>query len=317
MTFISYAQNGEDVVLSRAFTGQKEGFYIDVGACDPVNDSVTLHFYERGWRGINIEPDAHWFGLLRDARPEDVSLHAAVGNGGGMASFFPAPVRGQGTLDPAIAARRCSGPPQSVPRMSLTEIVTAHAEGLTIDFLKVDVEGLEAEVLSSIDLRKIRPRVILVEAVDEAGEPSHEGWEPSLLAAGYRFALFDGLNRFYCREEEAEKLLLRLAAPANVLDNFRLAREIGEQEALALRERAARQELDQVLLRERAARQELDQVLLRERAARQELDQVLLRERAARQELDTILASTSWRVTEPLRNAKRFARLCLPRRGPS
>ena len=56
MTFISYAQNFEDVILWRAFKNLQNGFYVDVGANDPINDSVTQAFYEKGWRGINIEP---------------------------------------------------------------------------------------------------------------------------------------------------------------------------------------------------------------------------------------------------------------------
>ena len=53
---ISWAQNLEDVMLARAFKGTARGYYVDVGAYDPVIDSVTRHFYEAGWHGINIEP---------------------------------------------------------------------------------------------------------------------------------------------------------------------------------------------------------------------------------------------------------------------
>jgi heptosyltransferase II len=76
---VSYAQNAEDVVLRRAFSGVPTGFYVDVGASSPVDDSVTLHFYERGWRGVNVEPDPDDFRALVAARPRDVNLHAAVG----------------------------------------------------------------------------------------------------------------------------------------------------------------------------------------------------------------------------------------------
>ena len=81
-------------------------------------------------------------------------------------------------------------------------------------------------MLASADWERHRPRVVLVEAVDGDGRPTHEAWEPALLGAGYRLALFDGLNRFYCRDEDAERLLPRLAAPANVLDNWRPVREV-------------------------------------------------------------------------------------------
>jgi len=75
MTFISYAQNYEDVMLQRAFKDIKKGFYIDVGANDPVIDSVTKAFYDSDWHGINIEPVTEWFIKLQEARPNDTNLN--------------------------------------------------------------------------------------------------------------------------------------------------------------------------------------------------------------------------------------------------
>jgi FkbM family methyltransferase len=229
---LSYAQNGEDVVLQRVFADRGQGFYVDVGACDPVEDSVTLHFYRQGWSGVNVEPDPRYHAMLVEARPRDVNLQAAVGSGAGQATFYPTGTRGQGTLDPEVAAQRSAAPTATVDMVPLGEILARHAPPEGIDFLKVDVEGWEAAVLGSADLRRHRPRVVLVEAVNAAGLPTHAAWEPALLGAGYVFGLFDGLNRFYCREEDAAALLPRLAAPANVLDNWRLAREVRAQEAL-------------------------------------------------------------------------------------
>ena len=59
--FVSYAQNFEDVILWRALHDVTPGFYIDIGANSPTIDSVTKAFYERGWRGINVEPPLHFF----------------------------------------------------------------------------------------------------------------------------------------------------------------------------------------------------------------------------------------------------------------
>jgi hypothetical protein len=69
MRFISYAQNNEDVLLWRALGHVQDGFYIDVGASDPVEHSVTRAFYDAGWRGINIEPlPAHIEAFASSAR---------------------------------------------------------------------------------------------------------------------------------------------------------------------------------------------------------------------------------------------------------
>ena len=79
MSFISYAQNFEDVMLWRAFQHVERGFYIDVGANDPTIDSVTKAFYEVGWHGINLEPlISHHADLVRD-RPNDINLICAAG----------------------------------------------------------------------------------------------------------------------------------------------------------------------------------------------------------------------------------------------
>lgn len=77
---ISYAQNAEDVVLERAFKGRSSGLYIDVGAADPNVHSVTRHFYDKGWRGINIDPLPMWHQELEAARPRDVNLLMGISN---------------------------------------------------------------------------------------------------------------------------------------------------------------------------------------------------------------------------------------------
>lgn len=238
---ISYAQNGEDVVLRRVFADLAHGWYVDVGASDPVDDSVTLHFYENGWSGLNIEPDAASYERLVQGRPRDVNVQAAVGEQPGRARFWPTGTRGQGTLDAALAASRSPADEVDIEVVRLDDLLAEHAPAEGIAFLKVDVEGWEGQVLASLDLSRIRPQVVLVEAVDAQGRPTHEGWEPSLLDAGYRPGLFDGLNRFYCREEDADRLLPLLSVPANILDDWRLAREVRPQEHLAAQLEAERE----------------------------------------------------------------------------
>ena len=73
MKIISYGQHSEDVLLWRAFSKIENGFYIDVGANDPIIDSATKLFYENNWRGINIEPLEEWHELLVD-RLQSVAL---------------------------------------------------------------------------------------------------------------------------------------------------------------------------------------------------------------------------------------------------
>jgi hypothetical protein len=99
------------VVLSRAFSDQDFGFYVYIGACHPVEDSVTLHFYERGWHGVNVEPDRELHALFLEARPRDSNLCAAVGRLRERVAFHPTGTRGHGTLDATLASARCAGRP--------------------------------------------------------------------------------------------------------------------------------------------------------------------------------------------------------------
>lgn len=278
---ISYAQNAEDVVLDRIFKGQESGFYIDVGACHPVEDSVTLLFSERGWHGINIEPDAKLHALLVESRPNDVNLCMAIGRQRGRADFHPTGTRGHGTMNADFAARRSKdGPSRRVPLVPLSDIVDCYGpDDGQIDFLKIDVEGWEADVVASVDWARHRPLVVVVEAVDDAGTPVHAAWEPDLLAANYRFALFDGLNRFYCRDEDADRVLQRLSAPANVFDNWTRARD-ARAHAAAAAEHAAKEE---AVRRGEALAHQCDEARAAAAAAARQAEALALEFQAARE----------------------------------
>ncbi|HUY87288.1 MAG TPA: FkbM family methyltransferase [Pirellulales bacterium] len=217
---ISYAQNGEDVLLARAFKGQTRGFYIDVGANDPVADSVTKFFYDRGFCGINIEP-GRVFDKLTLARSRDINLQIALSDREGECTFYEFPdCDGLSTLSAYVPAH------QNLPCVERTAVVATlagvcekYVQG-TIDFLKIDVEGHEPEVIAGGDWRRWRPRIVVVESPTlDDGDGPHLQWEPRLLEADYLFAASDGLNRYYVRRED-ERLLGCFRRPPNVLDNY-------------------------------------------------------------------------------------------------
>src|SRR3989338_356894 len=78
-SFITYAQNREDLILAAFLDGVKKGFYVDIGAAHPVIDSVTKYFYERGWSGFNIEPIKRQYELFEKQRKRDINLNCGVG----------------------------------------------------------------------------------------------------------------------------------------------------------------------------------------------------------------------------------------------
>ena len=241
MPFLSYAQNLEDVLLWRVFGGIGAGFYVDVGAAHPDEDSVTRAFYDRGWRGINIEPVPALARLLADARPRDVTLALAAGSADGASTLHVVDGTGLSTTDAGIASmlegigHRSS--PIRVPLRRLSSILDEHAPD-EIHFLKIDVEGAERAVLEGCDFSVHRPRVLLLEATRPLSpEPTHHLWEDLLVGAGYRFVYFDGLNRFYAAEEWHAALAHHFTIPVNVLDDYvrlpdaRSARQAAQQAA--------------------------------------------------------------------------------------
>lgn len=223
MTFISYAQNYEDVMLKRALEGVRGGFYIDVGAQDPVMDSVTKAFYDQGWRGINIEPVAEWFDKLAVDRPEDINLPIAAGTGDGEITLYQIPDTGLSTAARGFAEQHVRNGREAVeivvPTRSLDDICAAHGVS-AVHFLKIDVEGSERSVLEGFSFTSIRPWIVLVEAtLPNTQIAAHAEWEELLLARSYRLVYQDGLNRFYLAEEH-EALAPAFDLPPNVFDKF-------------------------------------------------------------------------------------------------
>ena len=226
---VSFAQNAEDIVLERGLRADV-GFYVDIGAYDPTEDSVTKRFYDRGWRGVNVDPLDEVIRRFDAERTRDINVAAAISTSSGTALLWhgPSDLLGHSTLESAIATAHTdhgtSFESSSVRRLTLVELFEAYVPpGATVDFLKIDVEGHEHAVLASGDFGRWRPRVVVVECMAPyvAGS-THASWEHYLLDAGYLMVLFDGLNRFYVAEGEPG-LAEALGSPASVIDEFERA----------------------------------------------------------------------------------------------
>lgn len=298
MTFISYAQNFEDVLLWRALGHVKDGFYIDVGANDPEEHSVTKAFYDAGWHGINIEPLPLYRDLFAAERPRDINLSIAVGSSAGSLTLFDVPsVPGWASPELAVAEmHRATGHEVhevKVPVRTLASVCEEHARG-DIHFLKVDVEGHEGEVLRGMDFGRFRPWVVVVEAtLPNSRQTNHEQWESLVTTHGYRFAHFDGLNRYYVADEHAE-LADVLSVQPNVFDAF-ISHHLDKAWRDAKRAHYAVEAAQDKLAHETGLRWQEHQAALKQV---KELEQ----------KLDDIQRSTSWRITHPLRIASSHAK---------
>lgn len=234
MTLISYAQNAEDVMLYRALKHVSQGFYIDIGANHPVEDSVTKAFYDRGWTGVNVEPVTYWIEQLKTARPRDRNLQIAISDSNQTLEFYEIVASGLSTLDETRAEtlkeQGLCVQKQQIDTWTLQHLLES-LDQPEIHFLKIDVEGAEAQVIFSGHWTKFRPWIVVVEATHpNTNESDHQAWESVLIDHAYDFVWFDGINRFYLAREHQE-LAHAFHYPVNVLDDYVTYREANLTEA--------------------------------------------------------------------------------------
>lgn len=219
---VSFAHGREDVYLWRALAGRVHhdvGFWIDAGAFDPVDASVTKAFYDRGWRGINIEPLKGPFQRLVEQRPRDINLQLLVSDAEGSETFYELDNGQLSTTNEEFARRHIQAGAQSnqytVKATTLDKICEQHAPDV-IHFLKIDVEGHEAKAIQGMDFSRFRPWILVLEATEpnRMDRPTHMEWEHMIIAAGYQHVRTDLPNRYYIADEHPE-LKEAFALPAD------------------------------------------------------------------------------------------------------
>lgn len=168
---LCYGQDGEDLVLDRLLERQAEGFYVDVGAHHPVRFSNTYLFYKRGWRGINIDAMPGSMKRFKHLRPRDINIECGVAGEAGKLTYYRFNEPALNTFDAAEAEHKNKPPYQLLDTVEvvvdrLDALLGRHLPtGQQIDFLSVDVEGKDEEVLRSNDWSRYRPRFILAETL--------------------------------------------------------------------------------------------------------------------------------------------------------
>ena len=220
--FVSYAQNGEDVVLLRALGAKSNGFWIDVGANDPVEDSVTKIFSHGGWTGINIEPLDDMFALLTEMRPNEINRQIAISDVEGELLFYRNISNGGlSTFDKSLIGpylhRGDVIEEIIIPVTTLKAVCDSLDAVPVIDFLKIDAEGHELNVVRGHDFQKYPVRIICAECAISS--------LPDLTAAlnerGFDQIQFDGLNAWYVNRNESDDVRNSLQYPASpILDFF-------------------------------------------------------------------------------------------------
>ena len=220
---VSYSQNGEDILLDRVF-GNFVGSFMDLGASHPRWDSNTCFFHQRGWHGTNVEPNPRLYELFQAERPDDCNLNLAVSDHDGELAFFDVVDNiGLSTLAADVAAeyRRQGFHVEERPvHVRTVASLIGEFKIEQPDFLSLDVEAHEGAVLSKIPLEWWRPKVLVIEStLPRTSIACHQGWEHRLIEHGYIFAAFNGINRFYLRDDFRWKLEC-FRNPVNAVDDF-------------------------------------------------------------------------------------------------
>lgn len=232
---ISYAQNYEDIILSRCFKDINNGFYVDIGAYDPEIDSCTKLFYDQGWSGINVEPQINLYELFNSSRTRDININALI-NGVSSSGYLYVPKSTPGWASGDIETYEYFIK-NSIPfdtaickTMTLSDLFKNYANDV-VHFLKIDAEGMEEVIICSHKFEKKRPWVIVVEVIDSRGFRKNSNIENFLNSVGYNLVLHDGLNDFFVSSEHSY-LIKYFSLPPNIFDNFCLAREVRLQEKI-------------------------------------------------------------------------------------
>lgn len=167
----SYSQEGEDLVLARILDGLKltTGFFVDIGAHHPMRFSNTYYFYRRGWCGINVDALPGTKKLFQRMRPRDITVECGIGSAEGILKYFAFNEPALNTFSEQEAKKKDRPPyriisTHQISVITLKQILDEYLpRGKRIDFMTIDVEGFDHDVIISNDWNRYHPRVVLVE----------------------------------------------------------------------------------------------------------------------------------------------------------
>ena len=167
----SYSQEGEDMILKRLFEKQEKGFYVDVGAHHPKRFSNTYYFYKKGWNGINIDAMPNSMKLFNKIRPRDINIEKPISDEKQILTYYAFNEPALNGFSKELSDSRVKEEnnyhiifEKDIETSTLEEVLDINLpRNQEIDFLSIDVEGLDFMVLKSNNFEKYKPKVILIE----------------------------------------------------------------------------------------------------------------------------------------------------------
>lgn len=176
---ITYSQQGEDMVLRRLFVNQTSGFYVDVGAHHPKRFSNTYHFYKIGWRGINIDAMPQSMKRFERVRPRDINLELGISDAKNKLAYFMFNDSAFNTFSEQLKSKYESTKYENINGCRLVgevdievfplrEVLDRYHKNMKIDFMNIDVEGFDLNVIKSNDWEIYRPVYLMVEYLNNS-----------------------------------------------------------------------------------------------------------------------------------------------------
>ncbi len=201
----SYAQSGEDMILNTVLYNVKNGFYIDVGASDPTVHSNTHYFYQKGWSGINIDALPGSMKKFQRMRPRDINLEIPISDKRGSLKYYMFSSSSYNTFCEEIAAlhKNILIGTKELETQKLSEVLDEHLNiNMEIDFLSVDIEGMDYQALQSNDWNKYRPKVVVFEyKANNIKFIEESKFNMFLNEKGYTFYCCSPTNAFYIEKD--------------------------------------------------------------------------------------------------------------------
>jgi FkbM family methyltransferase len=188
----SFSQEGEDVFLDQLTNSKKNGFYVDVGAHHPFRFSNTYRLYLNGWHGLNIDPNPEVEIQFKTFRPRDKTWTGGISDHNGSAQFYRFNEPALNTLNPNRAKELAADSPYkliqeaTIPIKTLTQVLDEIHAPNSFDFLNIDVEGAELQVLKGFDFKKYRPQIIFIESLSRNDMNHNDPVQSLLVQNGYQ-----------------------------------------------------------------------------------------------------------------------------------
>ncbi|MBO0930953.1 FkbM family methyltransferase [Fibrella aquatilis] len=211
-SYYAYSQTGEDIIINSILKNIPIGFYIEVGCNEAIQHSNTFKLYRRGWRGITVDASKKMVDMHRSLRKNDIQVCAAVSNEIKEVVFYEFAMDEISTIDNDFYVKNVQS--QSIKNKSMVVTRTLDSivsetlpPGFSIDLLSIDVEGHDYPVLSSIDLHKYRPKLIVIEMHNfDLSNPEVNDIYSRLVAHDYVFAGYVVWNGYFLAKEFSSTL---------------------------------------------------------------------------------------------------------------